>query len=100
MKSVDLAKVDEDGYYGIDDRKKDVIISGGVNIYPKEVEEVLLNIPMIREVAVVVIHHDTWGETVKAFLVVDNQTTDYEELCKRFLDGKLVVIRFLDCMKR
>ena len=52
-------------------------------------EELLLNIPMIREFAVVGIHHDTWGETVKAFLVVDDQTTDFEELCKRFLDGKL-----------
>ena len=89
LKSGDLAKVDEDGFYWIVDRKKDVIISGGVNIYPKEVEELLLNIPMIREVAVVGIHHDIWGETVKAFLVVDAQTTDYEDLCKCFLGGKL-----------
>jgi len=89
LKTGDLAMVDQDGYYWIVDRKKDVIISGGVNIYPKEVEDLLQTIPMVREVAVVGTHHDIWGETVKAFLVVDDETANYEELCKRFLDGKL-----------
>lgn len=66
LKSGDLAKKDEDGYIWIVDRKKDVIISGGVNVYPKEVEEVIVQFPGIHEVAVIGVPHETWGETVKA----------------------------------
>ncbi len=67
LKTGDLAKVDEDGFIWVVDRKKDLIISGGVNIYPKEVEEVLLTHPTIHEVAVVGVPHPEWGETVKAY---------------------------------
>ncbi len=65
----DLAKVDEEGYFYIVDRKKDMIVSGGENIYPREVEELLLRHPAIADVAVVGIPDPTWGETVKAFVV-------------------------------
>ncbi|UCH06464.1 MAG: long-chain-fatty-acid--CoA ligase [Deltaproteobacteria bacterium] len=66
----DLATVDEEGYFYIVDRKKDMIVSGGENIYPREIEEVILRHPAIADVAVVGIPDSTWGETVKAFLVL------------------------------
>ena len=65
----DMATVDEEGYYYIVDRKKDMIVSGGENIYPREIEEALFRNPAIADVAVVGIPDPTWGETVKAFIV-------------------------------
>jgi long-chain acyl-CoA synthetase len=62
----DLATVDEDGYYFIVDRKKELIIRGGYNVYPREVEEVLYEHPAVREAAVVGMPHDEWGEEVGA----------------------------------
>ena len=56
--------MDEDGYVTLQDRSKDMIISGGSNIYPREVEEVLLTHPSVKEVAVVGRPHDEWGEEV------------------------------------
>ena len=57
-----MARKDEEGYYYIVDRKKDVIISGGVNIYPREIEEVLHTHPAVAEAAVIGIEDDYWGE--------------------------------------
>jgi long-chain acyl-CoA synthetase len=65
----DMARRDEEGYLHIVDRKKDMIISGGVNVYPREVEDVLSRHPAIREVAVVGVPDDYWGERIKAFIV-------------------------------
>jgi long-chain acyl-CoA synthetase len=62
----DLARVDEDGYFYIVDRKKDVIIRGGYNVYPREVEEVLYEHPAVAEAAVVGIPHDELGEEIGA----------------------------------
>ena len=67
--SGDMARTDEDGYYYIVDRKKDLIIRGGYNVYPREVEEVLYEHPKIREAAVVGIPHDEWGEEIGAAVV-------------------------------
>jgi len=64
-----LATVDEGGYVFIVDRKSDMIISGGFNIYPKEVEEVINQYPGVREVAVIGVPDDVWGESVKAIVV-------------------------------
>ncbi len=66
----DMAKMDEDGYFYIVDRKKDIIIAGGFNIYPREVEEVLYEHPKVQEAVVVGIPDPYRGETVKAFLVL------------------------------
>jgi long-chain acyl-CoA synthetase len=68
--SGDMARVDEDGYFYIVDRKKDLIIRGGYNIYPREVEEVLYEHPKIREAAVVGIPHPEWGEEIGAAVVL------------------------------
>ncbi len=66
----DMAKVDEEGYFFIVDRKKDLIIRGGYNVYPREVEEVLYEHPKIREAAVLGIPHDEWGEEIGAAVVL------------------------------
>jgi long-chain acyl-CoA synthetase len=66
----DLATRDEEGYIFIVDRKKDMVISGGVNIYPREIEEVLVRHPAIAEVAVIGVPDEKWGERLKAFIVV------------------------------
>ena len=62
----DLARVDEDGYFYIVDRKKDLIIRGGYNVYPREIEEVLHEHPAVAEVAVIGIPHPSLGEEVGA----------------------------------
>jgi long-chain acyl-CoA synthetase len=66
----DIAKKDADDYYYIVDRKKDMIIAGGYNIYPREVEEVLFENPKIAEAAVIGVPDPYRGETVKAFVVL------------------------------
>ncbi len=68
--SGDMARVDEDGDFFIVDRKKDLIIRGGYNVYPREVEEVLYEHPKIREAAVVGVPHDEWGEEIGAAVVL------------------------------
>ena len=67
--SGDMARIDEDGYFFIVDRKKDLIIRGGYNVYPREVEEVLYEHPKIREAAVVGVPHEQWGEEIGAAVV-------------------------------
>ena len=62
--SGDLARVDEDGYFRIVDRKKDMIIRGGYNVYPREIEEVLYEHPAVAEAAVIGLPHPALGEEV------------------------------------
>ncbi|WP_075995923.1 class I adenylate-forming enzyme family protein [Salaquimonas pukyongi] len=66
----DMGVLDEDGYLTLKDRSKDVIISGGTNIYPREVEEVLLVHPAVHEVSVIGVPDVEWGESVCAFVVL------------------------------
>jgi long-chain acyl-CoA synthetase len=66
----DMARIDEDGYFFIVDRKKDMIIRGGYNVYPREVEEILYEHPKVREAAVLGIPHDQWGEEIGAAVVL------------------------------
>lgn len=68
LKTGDFAKVDEDGDYYIVGRKKEMIISGGENIYPQEVEQCLMLQPIIREAAVIGVPDEKWGEYVHAFV--------------------------------
>lgn len=75
----DVAKMDEDGYFYIVDRLKDMIIAGGYNIYPREVEEVLYEHPKVLEAAVVGVPDEYRGETVKAFVVLKEGETATEE---------------------
>jgi fatty-acyl-CoA synthase len=66
----DLARRDADGYYYMESRKHDMVISGGVNIYPREIEDHLHTHPSIQDVAVVGVPDPEWGETLRAFVVV------------------------------
>ncbi|MDX1614905.1 MAG: long-chain fatty acid--CoA ligase [Candidatus Promineifilaceae bacterium] len=70
----DIARMDEDGYFYIEDRKKDMIIAGGYNVYPREVEEVLATHPAVMEVAVAGVPDPHRGETVKAWIVTKEGT--------------------------
>ena len=65
----DLAKKDSEGHLYIVDRKKDMIISGGINIYPREIEEVLIKSPAVADAAVIGVPDEKWGERLKAFVV-------------------------------
>jgi len=74
LKTGDLGSMDEDGFLTLTDRSKDVIISGGTNIYPREVEEALLTNEKVFEVSVVGSPHPEWGEEVVAFVVLNEGT--------------------------
>jgi long-chain acyl-CoA synthetase len=77
----DISRMDEDGYFYIVDRKKDLIIAGGYNIYPREVDEVLYSHPKVMEAVTVGVPHEYRGETVKAFVVVrPGETLTAEEI--------------------
>ena len=77
----DVGCLDEDGYLFLMDRSHDMIISGGENIYPREIEEVLVRHPAVREVAVIGIPDEEWGEAVKAVVsTVDGGEVTAEEL--------------------
>ena len=79
----DVGVLDEDGFLTLKDRSKDLIISGGTNIYPREVEEALLKHPAVSEVSVVGRAHPEWGEEVLAFVVrrADVSGTELDALC-------------------
>ena len=86
----DLGYIDEDGYIYIVDRKKDLIISGGFNVYPKEIENVLDKHPAVLEVAVIGIPHELWGETPLALVVLKpGAAAPAEEEFKDFLKDKI-----------
>lgn len=83
--SGDLARMDSDGFYFLVDRKKDMVISGGENVYPIEIEQVLYGHPAIAEVSVIGTPDDKWGETVTAIIVPaegadPNETTLKEDI--------------------
>lgn len=85
----DIAQMDEDGYVYIVDRKKDMIIAGGYNIYPREIEEVMYDHPAVKEAAVIGVRDEYRGETVKAYIVLKDGVTATEEdiiaFCKKNL---------------
>jgi len=88
----DLAKKDEDGFLYIVDRKKDMIISGGINIYPREIEEVLLEHPEINEIAIIGLADEKWGEIIKAFIVFKEEELSLEEI-QNFCTNKIASIK-------
>jgi len=87
----DLAKRDADGFVYIVDRKKDMVISGGINIYPREIEEVLALHPAVSDVAVIGVPDEQWGERLLAFVVPwpgrALATQDMVEFCTGRLAG-------------
>ena len=85
----DIAKRDEDGFFYIMDRKKDMIISGGENIYPAEIEDLLMRHPKIQDAGVIGFPHEIWGEAVKAIVVVQQGETLTEEEVIEWTEGKI-----------
>ena len=77
----DVGVLDEEGYLHLKDRSKDLIISGGSNIYPREVEEVLLTHGKVREVSVIGRPDREWGEVVVAYVVGDATAAELDALC-------------------
>jgi long-chain acyl-CoA synthetase len=98
----DIARQDDQGFYFIVDRVRDVIISGGLNIYPAEVERVLEGHPQILEAAVIGVPDGTWGERVKALLVLRGgpppSAEDIIEYCRPHLAGykKPTLVEFVE----
>ena len=86
-----MARRDQDGYYFLVDRKSNMIISGGENVYPSEVESMLGGFPKLREVAVIGVPHDKWGEAVHAVIVLrDGEKASESEVldwCKDKIAG-------------
>ena len=77
--------IDADGYVTLQDRSKDMIITGGSNVYPREVEEVLLTHPDVREVSVIGQPHPEWGEIVVACVVGDAKVAELDQLCLEYI---------------
>jgi acyl-CoA synthetase (AMP-forming)/AMP-acid ligase II len=89
MHTGDAGRMDEEGYLYISDRVKDMIVSGGENVYPREVEEVLFQHPAVADVAVIGVPDEKWGETVKAIVVVrEGATVEAAEIIE-FCQGRL-----------
>ncbi|HEY2268018.1 MAG TPA: long-chain fatty acid--CoA ligase, partial [Streptosporangiaceae bacterium] len=90
----DLAKVDEDGYFYIVDRKKDMIIRGGYNVYPREIEEVLHEHPAVAEVAVIGIPHDSLGEEVGAAVALKPDASATPDELRAFARDKIAAYKY------
>jgi long-chain acyl-CoA synthetase len=90
----DMAKVDEDGYFFIVDRKKDLIIRGGYNVYPREIEEVLYEHPAVREAAVVGVPHDEYGEEVGAAVALKDDAEATPEELRDFVKEQVAAYKY------
>jgi long-chain acyl-CoA synthetase len=106
MHTGDIGFIDEDGYVHIVDRKKDMVIVGGYNVYPREIDELLFTHPKIREATAVGRPHERLGEVLVAFVVLDNDETLDEEECLAYCRENLVkykrpvAVRFLPELPR
>jgi len=90
----DMARQDEDGYYFIVDRKKDLLIRGGYNVYPREVEEVLYEHPAVAEAAVVGIPHPSLGEEIGAAVALKEGTTATPEELRDHVKSRIAAYKY------
>jgi long-chain acyl-CoA synthetase len=106
IRTGDVGRFDADGFLILMDRRKDMLISGGLNVYPSDLEEVLRQHPQVRDVAVVGVPSERWGETPVAFVVPAPGHTDTEDrLCAWANErlGKaqrLACVQFIDALPR
>ncbi len=90
----DIATVDEDGYFFIVDRKKDMIIRGGYNVYPREIEEILYEHPAVREAAVLGVPHDEYGEEVAAAIALKADAQASAEELRDFVKDQVAAYKY------
>jgi long-chain acyl-CoA synthetase len=90
----DMGKVDEDGYFAIVDRKKEMIIRGGYNVYPREIEEVLYEHPAVKEAAVIGIPDDTMGEEVGAAIVLKEGEDSDAAVIRDYVKGEVAGYKY------
>jgi long-chain acyl-CoA synthetase len=90
----DLARVDEDGYFFIVDRKKDLIIRGGYNVYPREIEEVLYEHPAVAEAAVIGLPHPALGEEVAAAVALKPGAAISAEDLRAYIKGQVAAYKY------
>jgi long-chain acyl-CoA synthetase len=90
----DMGKIDEDGYFYVVDRKKDLIIRGGYNVYPREIEEVLYEHPDVREAAVLGIPHDEYGEEVGAAVLLKDGAKATPEQLRDFVKQQVAAYKY------
>ncbi len=90
----DLARVDEDGYFYIVDRKKDMIIRGGYNVYPREIEEVMYEHPAVAEAAVIGLPHPSLGEEVAAAVALKPGAVTTPEELRDYVKGQVAAYKY------
>jgi long-chain acyl-CoA synthetase len=90
----DMATVDDDGYYFIVDRKKDLIIRGGYNVYPREIEEVLFEHPDVAEAAVIGVPHPELGEEIAAAVALRPGATITTDELRSYLKGQVAAYKY------
>jgi long-chain acyl-CoA synthetase len=90
----DMARVDEDGYFFIVDRKKDMIIRGGYNVYPREIEEVLYEHPAVLEAAVIGVPDPAMGEDVGAAVVLRSDTEASADEIRSFVKERVAAYKY------
>jgi len=90
----DIGEVDEDGYYSIVDRKKELVIRGGYNVYPREIEEVLYEHPDVLEAAVLGIPHDELGEEVAAAVALKTGATATADELRAFVRDRVAAYKY------
>lgn len=105
LRTGDIARMDEEGYFYIEDRKKDMILVSGFNVYPNEVEEVAVNHPGVLEAAAIGIDDENSGEIVKLFVVKSDPSLTAEDLiahCRKDLSGYKVpkLVEFRDSLPK
>ena len=89
----DIAKMDEEGYFYIVDRKKDMILSGGFNVYPRDIEEVFFEHPKVMEATAIGLPHPSRGEQAKVFVVLNQGETATEEELLEYCKDKLATFK-------
>jgi long-chain acyl-CoA synthetase len=94
LRTGDIARVDEDGYYFIVDRKKELVIRGGFNVYPREIEEVLYEHPAVREAAVLGLPHDSLGEEIGAAVVLRDGQSATEEEIRDYVKSRVAAYKY------
>jgi long-chain acyl-CoA synthetase len=90
----DIGRRDDDGYFFIVDRKKELIIRGGYNVYPREVEEVLYEHPDVREAAVIGVAHDEYGEEVAAAVSLVDGAQATPEALREFVRERVAAYKY------